>query len=396
MMGGSILNIRKIRKATITCLLMVVFSLVGVNSAFAWQEMHSEGSGTITLAGDQVIADDLLIAGQDAVIDGTVNGDLLCFGRNITINGTVNGDVIGFCYDLTINGKVNDDVRVAAQNISLQGQVASNFSAAANHLYLGESARIGGNVTLAGETAAISTPIQGNIHSYTRSLAIASTVGRNVTAFTEQLTISSGAAIGGKLIYTSNEPASIAQDVKIAGGITHKLPPQPKKQEKPAPFGGVIWFLVGLASTCLVWYIWRLIGPESFDRMEQRMSTAPWPAVGWGMLLFFIVPIAAILLLCTVIGIPISILGIIAYGVSLYIGKIIVGSWLGHLAADKSGKPELLSHPNLMAIAGILVVMLLGSVPFLGFWVKWLIGAAGLGCVFLVIRDMIAARNAAV
>ncbi|NLB17181.1 MAG: hypothetical protein GX825_00210 [Syntrophomonadaceae bacterium] len=112
------------------------------------------------------------------------------------------------------------------------------------------------------------------------------------------------------------------------------------------------------------------------------------------MMMFFLLPIAAIILLFTVVGIPLSILALIAYGITLYLGKIMVGAWIGHLAAEKSGNQELLNRPNAMALVGILIVMLLGIVPFLGFWIKWVIGATGLGCAFLNIRGKITNRNA--
>lgn len=389
---------KTINRITITCLLMIAFSLMNVSSALAWQEMHSDQAKTVVVTESQVISDDLFIVGKDVIVDGTIDGDLLCFAENITINGTVNGDIFGFCRDMTINGKANDDVRVGAQNIRLGGQVIGSFSAAGNNIYMDNTARVGGNITLALEKAIVLAPIQGSIHSFTRSLEVASPVGRDVTSFTEELTISSGAAIGGKLVYTSNQLAKISDDVKIAGGITHKLPPKTEKHQEtaPSPFEGVIWFLVTFASTCLIWFVWRLISPQALDEMEENLNTWPWPVVGWGMLMFFMIPIAAIILLFTVVGMPLSILALIAYGITLYFGKIIVGSWIGHLAAEKSGNQELLNRPNVMAVVGILIVMLLGIVPFLGFWIKWVIGAVGLGCAFLAIREKRTMKNAEV
>ena len=49
---------------------------------------------TVTIAKNEVIDDDLIITGQNVIVDGTINGDLVVAGGKIVINGTVNGSVL--------------------------------------------------------------------------------------------------------------------------------------------------------------------------------------------------------------------------------------------------------------------------------------------------------------
>ncbi|MGE5396497.1 MAG: hypothetical protein ACM3MK_03050 [Chitinophagales bacterium] len=384
------------KKIALTCIMVVTLGLMTVSPVLAWQEMYSksENSAATTVSADQIIDDDLLMATQDATFDGTVNGDLLIFAQNVIVNGTVNGDLIVFCSNLTINGQINDDVRGAVETARLNGQVAGNFSMAGSHLYLENRAQIGGNVTIAGDTITVLAPVQGSVTSYSRAVEIASAVGKNVKPYAERVTISPGADIAGNLIYTSNEPASISPEAKIAGEVTHKYPPKTKETSKTdSAASKVVWFLVSLVSCLLIWFVWRLVSEDSFEDTGRELLNSPWATVGWGMLLFFVVPIACLILLVTVIGIPLSLIAFVAYLISIYIGRIIVGSWLGHLAAEKFSSQGMLDNPYLMTILGILIVMLLGQIPILGFWIRWLVGAIGLGCVFLAIRTSITRRN---
>lgn len=380
------------KRLALTAMILAALCLMIVSPAMAWEVIKSEENTNlpISLAQDRIVNDDLVMAGDDITVDGTVNGDLLVFGRSVTVNGTVKGDLIVFCSDLTINGNVEDDARLAAQNITVKGLVNGSLTAAANRLNVEKPGRVNGNVTLAMEKASISGPVQGRVLCYSGTLNIDSAVGRDVTAYNQGLTIGPAAVIAGKLMYTSTAAANISENAKISGGISHKLPPQTEKREpqEPTTASAVIWFLAGLVSNLLIWFIWRLISDESFDKFEEGLVESGWSAVAWGMLLFFIVPIAGLFLMFTVVGIPISLIAFLIYGLMLYLGKLLVGSWLGHMAAQKYPKPFFEEHPNLMPILGITVVMLLGLIPILGFWIRWLVGIMGLGCAFLYLRNL--------
>ena len=52
------------------------------------------GYENVIIASGDVVDDDLYLAGNRIVINGTVNGDVLAAGETIIVNGIVNGDVL--------------------------------------------------------------------------------------------------------------------------------------------------------------------------------------------------------------------------------------------------------------------------------------------------------------
>jgi hypothetical protein len=72
----------------------------------------------LTIAANEIVNDDVYLAGDRVRIDGTINGDAIVAGTEIIITGVVTGDVMAAGRSITINGTVNDDIRMAGQSIS--------------------------------------------------------------------------------------------------------------------------------------------------------------------------------------------------------------------------------------------------------------------------------------
>src|SRR4030043_2030387 len=68
---------------------------------------------TITVASGEVVDDDLYVAGNTIIIDGTVNGDLWAFGSTITVNGEIKGSIVAVGQTVSINGNVAHAARLA-------------------------------------------------------------------------------------------------------------------------------------------------------------------------------------------------------------------------------------------------------------------------------------------
>lgn len=66
-----------------------------------------------------VVDSDILLAGTNVIIDGTVLGDVIAVGQYITINGTIEGSLITAGQKITINGNVEGTVYSAAVTIVL-------------------------------------------------------------------------------------------------------------------------------------------------------------------------------------------------------------------------------------------------------------------------------------
>jgi hypothetical protein len=103
--------------------------------------------------------------------------------------------------------------------------------------------------------------------------------------------------------------------------------------------------------------------------------------LGLGFVFVICVPIAAVILLFTMIGIPISIIVIFAYMVLFYIAKIFVGIALGEKALQLF-KTNGVPSAGWSLLVGLIILYLLFLIPYLNWIIYLLTLFVGFGSVF--------------
>ena len=81
----------------------------------------------ILIGAEEVIEDDLYVAGKTVTIDGTLKGNGIVAGELITVNGTIEDDVYLAGETVTIEGIVKGDAVVAGRLIQVNGTVEGGF-----------------------------------------------------------------------------------------------------------------------------------------------------------------------------------------------------------------------------------------------------------------------------
>lgn len=111
-----------------------------------------------------------------------------------------------------------------------------------------------------------------------------------------------------------------------------------------------------------------------------------WRMSGMGALIFFATPIAAILVMVTVIGIPLGIISLVIWGILLYFAQIPVAITIGWLILSR--KRDISSHGLLIgALAlGLFILYLIGSIPIIGWILMLFVIFFGLGSLVTVFR----------
>jgi len=112
-----------------------------------------------------------------------------------------------------------------------------------------------------------------------------------------------------------------------------------------------------------------LIFPFLTSGTAQKIKEKPGLSLGVGALVVFVVPLAALFLLITVVGIPISFLSMLLYLVLLYLTRIFAGFFLARVVFERYNKQF---HPVWTALIGVFVLVLLTNIPYVG----WLIHLA--------------------
>jgi cytoskeletal protein CcmA (bactofilin family) len=338
---------------------------------------------SVYVAKEEIIAGNLYVAGQTVTIDGTIAGDLIAAAQTINVNGRVEGDIIAAGQDITVNGEVGGNVRVAGNSLTINGAVARNVNAFGANIVFGSDSRIGWDVYLAGVQVEARGVIDGNLSGHAGQALIAGQIGKDVNlklnkgGANQELTITSEALIAGNVVYTSQNTAKISPNV-ISGQVEQKIP-----QTKNVNWL-LLWLwerlyaiLAAIAVGLLLIFIGKNITPKVLNNIEEKPLKMFLP----GIIIMFVLPPAALLLIFTLIGIPLALIIMAWWLIAGYIAKILIAILIGKILINKITKKKTVSLLWPL-ILGVVVSWLIFSIPFVG-WIFGLIAVwLGLGGIW--------------
>ncbi len=88
---------------------------------------------------------------------------------------------------------------------------------------------------------------------------------------------------------------------------------------------------------------------------------------GWGAIILFATPVAVIVTLITVVGVPVGLIGLILYGIGIYLSQIAVGLFIGYWIIGYFRKVETRGILVGALALGFTVLTLLKLIPYVGF-----------------------------
>jgi cytoskeletal protein CcmA (bactofilin family) len=379
----------------------------------------------VTIPTGQVIDDDLYVAGQNVVIDGTVRGDVFAAGQTVTVNGTVDGSLMAAAQSIVVTGTVRGSARVAAQAILLDGraQIGRDVLAGAYSLEQRQGSTIGRDVAVGAYQALIAGSIGRNLLAGVSNLAIHGTVGGNVDAHVGSgddggaagmtppplviipsvppgLTVSETARIGGKLTYNSSVEYPIAG--QVAGGVTwnQRTEERPAEPQQRSILADTLRHLVVLL---IVGAVLLLLVPGWVRRMSDAISTRPLPSLGWGLigwltafaaaigiilvagflaLIFGIVTLGSLAALSIVLGLlaeAVLTVGLIVF--AALVAQVVVSYLAGRLLVQRL-QPAM-TAPWLPLVVGVVIFVVLSAIPVVGGLLALLTAIMALGALWV-------------
>jgi cytoskeletal protein CcmA (bactofilin family) len=333
----------------------------------------------VAIASGEVVDDDLYVAGSTITIDGTVNGDLWAFGSTITVNGEVKGSIVAIGQTINVNGNVGHAVRLAGETINISGNVSGDLIVFSSEANISSKAKIGGDFLFGAGNVRIDGLIGRNVKGGGGEVAISNGVLGDVELKVENLTVASTANVQGNLTYTSENEADIQSGAKVGGKTTHNMP----EVKKPAPFSGIGGKVLGFLMALVAGLIIILIAPGRSVSVAESIRTKPWTSLGWGAVILFATPVAAIVVCITVIGIPVGLIALALYAIAIYISQVFVGLFMGRWIIGRFRKVESRAIMVGALAAGLVILTLLGLIPYLGFWIGLAVALFGLGAMLV-------------
>jgi cytoskeletal protein CcmA (bactofilin family) len=372
---------RHLRRVTTLAVVMGMM-LLALACAPAGQAAQIEhGNPNYTLPAGETVKTDLFVFADVSRIDGDVEGDVISWSRSLTVNGHVRGDVIAFAQDVHVNGPVDGNVRVFCQTLTLNSVVSRNVSAWAGDMNLNEKAKVDGSVTLGSGDADLSGEVVGDLLAGTGDLDIHGILDRNADIRAGHLSIGPKAEIKGWVKFKGHQQPEVSPSAKLAIPIEVTIEKRgsdssryssPRYYWHQALFWGAS-FIFGLAMLLLMPGFF-------FDAAGACKRTMP--AIGFGALFLIALPILAVIVCITIVGIGVGIAALMFWVISIYAAQVIVGMWLGdRLLGEAVGFGAGLGR---MAL-GLLILRAIGVIPYLGVWFSSLVVCLGLGAIVLAI-----------
>jgi cytoskeletal protein CcmA (bactofilin family) len=330
----------------------------------------------VTVAANETVDDTLVATGNTVRIEGVVDGDLLAFGRTVEVRGTVKGDLVSFAKRTVVSGSVEGRIYNFSNSLDLDGQLGHSIYGFAQSLRVGERGHVGegivvaaGDLSLEGEVKrSVDILISGNADvsgSIGRDLAMAGV--RGVT-----ITLTNTARVGGNLSARVHQ----MKEVHIADGATIAGKRDIQVRVGQSQFTRPRFYFhqaVGLAAAMLVGWLGMVLFPGFFRATTQAVGSG-WLILGLGVGVLAGTPVAVVVVAITLVGIPISLMLFAAYLAAIYLAKVWVGAFLGRILLKPSGATK--GDWLLGLLVGLLILTIVGFIPYLG-------GLVRLGVVFL-------------
>ena len=359
-----------------------------------------------------VIDDDFYFAGGRLTVDGRIEGDLVAVVWEPVIRGEIRESASLACDSLTFSGTVNGSLRALGRDLLVDGRVRRSVDLFGAVARVGKSADIDGNLSIFATVAYIDGVVDGDLQVSADEVYITGEINGNATITAPAIVITPPGTIVGDLSYVAPDKDALKL---VAGarvnGETEWLPPE--EPESESPYTGYIVRIATLLAAFLFGIIvvrpFRPYAEEAVGQLCGRpaMSAASGllgtiglvicivilmlslavmasgylilrlssEGTGWGMLF----------LVVSTVLVPITSFASITGGVILYSGKVLVAFVLGHYVV-RIVKPKSRALTASSLLIGLIILLILFSLPYLGTLLYAAVSIIGAGAILLGIR----------
>jgi cytoskeletal protein CcmA (bactofilin family) len=331
------------------------------------------------------------VSGQDIDIDEPAN-DVFAFGQSIDVTGGVSDNSFIAGQEITVAGKpLGGDAFLAGETVVIDTTIRGDVYAFAQSLELRPNGHVEGALTVFAERAELAGRVDGRVDARVARLELLGDFRDDVTAQCGGIEVGPEAKVAGDLSYQSAEDAAIPPTASILGAIDRTEPApevasdDDEEDDEEDTLGGTI-ASVAIRLTCgfLIGSLLLWAAGAGMRRTAIALALQPAQALGAGLLVLFVTPVVALLLIIPLVTIPITILGLLAWLVAIYVGILVAAHGLGLLMLRPlvAGRAP---SPYLALLAGLVMYHVATAVPYVGGVAKLAVIVAGLGGLTLAL-----------
>ncbi|MDQ3977939.1 MAG: polymer-forming cytoskeletal protein [Actinomycetota bacterium] len=229
--------------------------------------------------------------------------------------------------------------------------------------------------------AVIDGHVEGPVVALNGDIRVSGTVEEDVVALKGRATIASGARVGGDVV------SSRAPQVEAGATVEGETRTVRFSFRALGAVFWVAWWIAVTVSLLVLGIVLLGLFPAMMAASYALARNEPGPAIGWGLLVAVGLPVVSVLVMFTVLGIPLGLVGLLSLALLYAMGYVVAALALGRMMVKEP------TSRYLAFLAGLVILRIVGLIPVIGGLVTFLAGAYGLGA--LAIAGLRAARRPA-
>jgi len=358
---------------------------------------------TITISEPQY--NDVYIAAGNVIINAPIYGDLIVTGGSVIINDSIMQDINVIGGTVVISGYVGDDVRCAGGEVTIKNYIKGDLIAAGGKIKI-DSNGSAESIIVTGGDVFIDGDSRGDLNVAAGNMKLTGTVWRNADLKGGKILIEG--TIAGKANLAASRDIIIYKKARIARGIRYWLPfrrpleipsgvsPYPPVYDSLLFITHSRWYFLG-ASTFLglLWYLgmafilillFQYLFSSTFYRAGIRATAKPGRSILIGSAYFVVIPVTALLILVTIIGLPITVLLLLFYAISIFLAAVISSIVITNVVSFVSQKDFSLMKMVGIELFTFVLLKIISFTPFFGWFLTFIIVSASFGAIISSIR----------
>ena len=366
--------------------------IVGVAAVFALASAPATAqTDDIWRAGARVDAvasghHDVWAAGALVSVRGTVENEIRAMGAEVDVDASAKGDAWAGGAIVSVKGAYERDLSVAGARVNVDAKVGGRLQVAGARVLIGAQTEVRGPLRIVGADVVFAGAGQGPAEIYGDAVQIDGRVAGDLLVRARSVTIGKSAVIDGNVVFeTFNEP-EIAEGAAIRGRQTVTMPrPAPADGTRVITALGVV-LLFGVGAGFVLGLLLLIAARPLVERSISAVRVAPLRSLLVGLGVAILLPLASVVVMVTVIGIPVGILTLLAFPLLVFIASVIAAFAVSDWLLNRARAARSFFARLLLLILGLIALTAVGLVPFLGF-LTWLVALLiGLGATWQALR----------
>ncbi|MBI4709137.1 MAG: polymer-forming cytoskeletal protein [Candidatus Portnoybacteria bacterium] len=365
------------KKLFLALTIVLLVAPLAVSAAFI------RGEQSYTLGKNETLDKNLYTAGSNVSLLGQAKQDAALAGGTLIISGSVGKDLTAAGGTILIDGDIGDDARMAGGTITINNKIGGELLAAGGQVTISSGAEIKGEARIASGDLSMAGNILGDLFAVGDTIRLDGKITGNVKVkASKKLTIGKNAEISGNLDYSAPEKLTMEDGGKILGQTTYKEF-KPVKVDKKGWLGFLtIWWMAKMLMLMLAAVVVSLLIKKQLQNAVRQTLPNFSRELLRGFILLIVLPVAIIISFITIIGLALGGMALLLYILMACFSAVYAAIVLGALVSKYIFKTANYEPDWKTAIIGVLILTIIGFIPFVGWLFYFVFFLVAFGSLF--------------